>query len=116
MGDAAPLLELDGLGMTFGGLHALTGLDLAVAEKEIVSVIGPNGAGKTTVFNAITGVYAPDDGRHPPRGPEHRRAPAPQDHRRRRRPHVPEPAAVSQHDGARERHGRHLRLDQGLAD
>ena len=58
----APLLELDGLGITFGGLRALTGLDLVVAEKEIVSIIGPNGAGKTTVFNAITGVYAPDEG------------------------------------------------------
>jgi branched-chain amino acid transport system ATP-binding protein len=59
---AAPLLELDGLGITFGGLRALTSLDLVVAEKEIVSIIGPNGAGKTTVFNAITGVYAPDEG------------------------------------------------------
>ena len=58
----APLLELDGLGITFGGLRALTGLDLTVAEKEIVSIIGPNGAGKTTVFNAITRVYTPDEG------------------------------------------------------
>jgi ABC-type branched-subunit amino acid transport system ATPase component len=59
---AAPLLELDGLGITFGGLRALSSLDLSVAEKEIVSIIGPNGAGKTTVFNAITGVYKPDEG------------------------------------------------------
>ena len=59
---ATPLLELDGLGITFGGLRALTSLDLEVAEKEIVSIIGPNGAGKTTVFNAITGVYEPDEG------------------------------------------------------
>jgi branched-chain amino acid transport system ATP-binding protein len=59
---SAPLLELSGLGIQFGGLHALTGLDLVVGEKEIVSVIGPNGAGKTTVFNAITGVYTPNDG------------------------------------------------------
>jgi branched-chain amino acid transport system ATP-binding protein len=59
---AAPLLELDGLGITFGGLRALTSLDLTVGEKEIVSIIGPNGAGKTTVFNAITGVYEPDEG------------------------------------------------------
>ena len=63
MDGQAPLLELDGLGITFGGLHALTGLDLVVAEKEIVSIIGPNGAGKTTVFNAITGVYKPDEDR-----------------------------------------------------
>jgi ABC-type branched-subunit amino acid transport system ATPase component len=59
---SAPLLQLSGLGIQFGGLHALTGLDLVVGEKEIVSVIGPNGAGKTTVFNAITGVYTPNDG------------------------------------------------------
>jgi branched-chain amino acid transport system ATP-binding protein len=57
-----PLLELRGLGIRFGGLRALTSLDLQVGEQEIVSVIGPNGAGKTTVFNAITGVYEPDEG------------------------------------------------------
>ena len=62
MADAAPLLELDGMGVAFGGLRAVTDLDLVVHEKEIVSIIGPNGAGKTTVFNAITGVYTPDTG------------------------------------------------------
>ncbi len=56
------LLELNGLGIHFGGLRAVNELDLAVAEHEIVSIIGPNGAGKTTVFNAITGVYAPSEG------------------------------------------------------
>jgi ABC-type branched-subunit amino acid transport system ATPase component len=59
---AGRLLELDGLGIRFGGLAALTALDLHVGDREIVSVIGPNGAGKTTVFNAITGVYAPSEG------------------------------------------------------
>jgi branched-chain amino acid transport system ATP-binding protein len=59
---SAPLLELDSLGIRFGGLRALTNLDLTVGEREIVSIIGPNGAGKTTVFNAITGVYEPDEG------------------------------------------------------
>ena len=58
----APLLELDGLGIRFGGLRALSALDLTVHEREVVSVIGPNGAGKTTVFNAITGVYEPTEG------------------------------------------------------
>jgi branched-chain amino acid transport system ATP-binding protein len=57
-----PLLELDQLSLSFGGLAALSGLDLAVGEREIVSVIGPNGAGKTTVFNVITGVYRPTTG------------------------------------------------------
>jgi branched-chain amino acid transport system ATP-binding protein len=58
----APLLELQGMGIRFGGLRAVTELDLTVSDREIVSVIGPNGAGKTTVFNAITGVYEPDQG------------------------------------------------------
>jgi branched-chain amino acid transport system ATP-binding protein len=62
MADAPPLLELDGMGVAFGGLRAVTDLDLVVHENEIVSIIGPNGAGKTTVFNAITGVYTPDTG------------------------------------------------------
>ena len=43
----------------FGGLQALTSLDITVAEKSIHSVIGPNGAGKTTFFNCITGFYNP---------------------------------------------------------
>jgi ABC-type branched-subunit amino acid transport system ATPase component len=57
-----PLLELDKLSLSFGGLRALTDLDLQVDSNEIVSVIGPNGAGKTTVFNVITGVYKPTSG------------------------------------------------------
>jgi ABC-type branched-subunit amino acid transport system ATPase component len=56
------LLELDRLSLAFGGLRALSELELAVDDKEIVSVIGPNGAGKTTVFNVITGLYEPTDG------------------------------------------------------
>ncbi len=59
---AVPLLELSGVGLRFGGLRALTDLNLVVGDKEIVSVIGPNGAGKTTVFNVITGVYEPEEG------------------------------------------------------
>jgi ABC-type branched-subunit amino acid transport system ATPase component len=58
----APLLDVSGLSLSFGGLRVLSDLDLVVAEGEIVSVIGPNGAGKTTLFNVITGVYPPDDG------------------------------------------------------
>jgi branched-chain amino acid transport system ATP-binding protein len=56
------LLELDRLSLAFGGLSALSELELAVEEEEIVSVIGPNGAGKTTVFNVITGLYEPTGG------------------------------------------------------
>jgi branched-chain amino acid transport system ATP-binding protein len=56
------LLELDQLSLSFGGLRALSDLDMTVEQKEIVSVIGPNGAGKTSLFNVITGVYAPTAG------------------------------------------------------
>jgi branched-chain amino acid transport system ATP-binding protein len=60
--DAATILEVRGLDKHFGGLYALSGLDLDVREGEIVSVIGPNGAGKSTLFNVITGIYEPDGG------------------------------------------------------
>jgi branched-chain amino acid transport system ATP-binding protein len=56
------VLELDKVSLSFGGLQALSALDLHVNEGEIVSLIGPNGAGKTTVFNVITGVYEPSAG------------------------------------------------------
>jgi branched-chain amino acid transport system ATP-binding protein len=59
---ARPILSLDHLSLSFGGLRALSELDLQVGDREIVSLIGPNGAGKTTVFNAITGVYQPSSG------------------------------------------------------
>ena len=61
-GGAGPVLELDRLSLSFGGLRALSELDLRVREREVVSVIGPNGAGKTTVFHVITGVYEPSAG------------------------------------------------------
>ncbi len=57
-----PILNLDRLSLHFGGLQALSQLDLQVDDREIVSLIGPNGAGKTTVFNVITGVYQPSSG------------------------------------------------------
>jgi len=56
------VLQLQSLSLSFGGLRALSELDLQVREREIVSLIGPNGAGKTTVFNVITGVYEPSAG------------------------------------------------------
>jgi branched-chain amino acid transport system ATP-binding protein len=60
--DAEPLLQLRNVAKHFGGLYALSGLDMQVNEGEIVSVIGPNGAGKSTMFNVVTGLYEPDDG------------------------------------------------------
>jgi branched-chain amino acid transport system ATP-binding protein len=58
-----PLLELEGVSKSFGGLQVIADLDMGVNEREIISVIGPNGAGKTTLFNLITGLYRPDAGR-----------------------------------------------------
>jgi branched-chain amino acid transport system ATP-binding protein len=56
------LLEARGLTRDFGGLRAVGGLDLDVAEGEILGLIGPNGAGKTTVFNLVTGALRPTAG------------------------------------------------------
>ena len=56
------LLEVEGLGRRFGGLTAVTGLDLTVEAGEIVGLIGPNGAGKTTVFHLVAGYHAPTTG------------------------------------------------------
>jgi branched-chain amino acid transport system ATP-binding protein len=60
--ESRPLLSLQNVSMSFGGLSVIAGLDLDVGEGEIVSVIGPNGAGKTTLFNLVTGIYEPDEG------------------------------------------------------
>jgi branched-chain amino acid transport system ATP-binding protein len=59
---SAPLLELDQVTVRFGGLCAVSELDLRVEPGGIHAVIGPNGAGKTTVFNAVTGIYEPSSG------------------------------------------------------
>ncbi len=60
--NSAPLLDVSGLCMRFGGLLAVNQVALQVQEGQIVSLIGPNGAGKTTVFNCLTGFYKPSAG------------------------------------------------------
>jgi branched-chain amino acid transport system ATP-binding protein len=57
-----PVLRLDKICKSFGGLQVLADLDISVEEGEMVGLIGPNGAGKTTVFNIITSIYQPDRG------------------------------------------------------
>jgi branched-chain amino acid transport system ATP-binding protein len=57
------LLQLEKVTIRFGGLTAVNAVDFSVNEGELCGLIGPNGAGKTTVFNLITGVYQPTDGR-----------------------------------------------------
>jgi branched-chain amino acid transport system ATP-binding protein len=56
------LLELTGVTKRFGGLTALEGVSLSVAQGTIHAVIGPNGSGKTTLFNIISGIYTPTEG------------------------------------------------------
>ncbi len=57
------MLEIQGLAVAYGGLRALQGVSLAVAEGQFVTVVGPNGAGKTTLFKAVCGVVPPAAGR-----------------------------------------------------
>ena len=56
------LLQLDKATIRFGGLTAVSELDLQIGQNELIGLIGPNGAGKTTAFNLITGVYQPTTG------------------------------------------------------
>jgi branched-chain amino acid transport system ATP-binding protein len=59
----AALLSVENVTRRFGGVVALDGVSFDVPAGEIVGLIGPNGAGKTTVFNVITRLYKPDEGR-----------------------------------------------------
>ncbi len=60
---AKPILEIESLSKSFGGLIAVNKVSLDVSRGETVGLIGPNGAGKTTLFNLITGFIRPDSGR-----------------------------------------------------
>lgn len=69
------VLEIKNLTMNFGGLVALSNVNLDIQQGEIAALIGPNGAGKTTLFNCLTGMYRPAAGDifiHSPQGKEHR--------------------------------------------
>ena len=56
------LLDVNNLGISFGGLRAVDSFDVHIEKGQLYGLIGPNGAGKTTVFNMLTGVYKPTDG------------------------------------------------------
>jgi ABC-type branched-subunit amino acid transport system ATPase component len=58
----SPMLEVAGVRKSFGGIHALRGVDLTIRRGEVSGLIGPNGAGKSTLFNVVTGVIEPDEG------------------------------------------------------
>jgi len=57
------VLEISGLGKSFGGFRAVSDVSLTVETRQIAAVIGPNGAGKSTLFNLITGHLRPDSGK-----------------------------------------------------
>jgi branched-chain amino acid transport system ATP-binding protein len=60
--DVAPILRLRGVGRRFGGVVAVSGVDLDVRPGERRAILGPNGAGKTTLFNLISGEFPPTAG------------------------------------------------------
>ena len=57
------MLEVKNLSISFGGLRAVDGFNLKIEKGMLYGLIGPNGAGKTTVFNLLTGVYKPNEGK-----------------------------------------------------
>lgn len=56
------LLTVENLTKSFGGLTAVSNVNMTIEEGELIGLIGPNGAGKTTLFNLLTGVYVPTSG------------------------------------------------------
>lgn len=56
------VLKITGLSKNFGGLAAVSGINMEIYPGELIGLIGPNGAGKTTLFNLLTGVYEPSEG------------------------------------------------------
>ena len=57
------LLDVKNLGISFGGLRAVDSFHIEIEKGQLYGMIGPNGAGKTTIFNMLTGVYLPNDGK-----------------------------------------------------
>lgn len=57
-----PIIRIDDISLSFGGVNALSGVSLDVRRNEILAIIGPNGAGKTALLNCITGFYKPQKG------------------------------------------------------
>ncbi|MFR9777032.1 ABC transporter ATP-binding protein [Micromonospora sp. MS34] len=60
---ATPVLQTEGLGRRFGGLHAVSNVSFNVPQGQTLGVIGPNGAGKSTFINLVTGHLKPTSGR-----------------------------------------------------
>lgn len=58
-----PLITVENLTKSFGGLTAVSNVNMEIEQGELIGLIGPNGAGKTTLFNLLTGVYVPTEGK-----------------------------------------------------
>lgn len=58
----APILEVDGISLRFGGVRALSDISFTVTEGSVHAVIGPNGAGKSSLLNCVSGLYHPQEG------------------------------------------------------
>jgi branched-chain amino acid transport system ATP-binding protein len=71
-----PVLRLENVSLSFGGVTAISNVDLAVEPGEIRAIIGPNGAGKSSLINVITGLYRPDSGRIRINGRQYSQVPA----------------------------------------
>jgi len=56
-------LRVEGIHLSFGGVHALNGVNFSVRQGEVLAIIGPNGAGKTCIVNCVNGFYRPEKGR-----------------------------------------------------
>lgn len=63
MSITAPLLQVEGLTKSYGGIHAVRGVSFSLQAGEILALIGPNGAGKSTCFDMLNGQNVPDSGR-----------------------------------------------------
>ncbi len=63
MSSASPLLSVEGLSKSYGGIHAVRGVSFELKSGEILALIGPNGAGKSTCFDMLNGQNRPDSGR-----------------------------------------------------
>lgn len=68
--EGQPLLRVENVSKSFGGIRAVDRCSLSVDSQSVVGLIGPNGAGKSTLFSVIMGVYTPDSGRVLFRGEE----------------------------------------------
>lgn len=76
MASDVPVLQLSSISKSFGGLKVLSGLELDIADNEVLGILGPNGAGKSTLFSIIAGVLAASSGQVIYRGRDVTRLPA----------------------------------------